>query len=132
MASSPAVVQRRRLIAVIALAALAALVVFAVSQLTGSDAAEVAKGGADAKPAQATPTPEPLVELPRGGRKILPDYRVVAYYGAPQDDALGALGIGTPASAVKKLVKQSKGYERKSRPVMPAQGVPWRRIERCC
>ena len=35
-------------------------------------------------------------ELPRGGRTILPDFRVVAYYGAPQDDELGILGIGPP------------------------------------
>ena len=104
----------------IALAVLAALLVFAVTQLNGSNAAEppktAAKGKADAKPA-ATPKP---IELPRGGRTIFPDYRVVAYYGAPQDKQLGALGIGSPTAMTKKLVKQSKGYERKSRPVMPA------------
>src|SRR5204862_1018884 len=70
---------------------------------------------------KATPTATPKpIELPRGGRKILPDYRVVAYYGAPQDKQLGALGIGSPTAMTKKLAKQSKGYQRKSRPVMPA------------
>ncbi|MDA0171796.1 hypothetical protein OJ998_22030 [Solirubrobacter taibaiensis] len=105
-----------------ALAVFAALVVFLVTQLTGSDAAEPQRtaDGAEAEQGEPTPTPEPLVELPRGGRKILPDYRVVAYYGAPQDDELGALGIGSPASAVKKLNAQAKGYARKTRPVMPA------------
>ena len=120
MATSPEVIRQRRIVAAIALAALAALLVFAITQLTGSDAAEppktATKGKADAKPA-ATPKP---IELPRGGRTILPDYRVVAYYGAPQDKQLGALGIGSPTAMTKKLVKQSKGYERKSRPVMPA------------
>jgi hypothetical protein len=58
-------------------------------------------------------------QLPRGGREILPRYRVVAYYGAPQARELGALGIGTPDQAVRRLVRQARPYERKSRPVMP-------------
>lgn len=120
--ASPEVVRQRRIVAVVALAVFAALVVFLVTQLTGSDAAEPQRtaGGAEAEQGEPTPTPEPPIELPRGGRTILPDYRVVAYYGAPQDDELGALGIGSPASAVKKLNAQAKGYARKTRPVMPA------------
>ena len=39
--------------------------------------------------AKATAKPKPLAELPRGGRRILPDFRVVAFYGAPQDKQLG-------------------------------------------
>ena len=31
-------------------------------------------------------------ELPRGGRRLFPDYRVVAYYGTPRTDVLGVLG----------------------------------------
>ncbi|RKQ92296.1 hypothetical protein C8N24_2139 [Solirubrobacter pauli] len=122
MAPSPEVIRQRRIVAVIALAVLAALLVFAITRLTGSDAAEPQRtaGGAGAEQAEPTPTPEPLVELPRGGRTIIPDYRVVAFYGAPQDDELGILGIGSPASAAKKLEKQAKGYARKTRPVMPA------------
>lgn len=123
MAPSPEVIRQRRIVAIVALAVLAALAVFLVTRLTGSDAAEpqrAAAGGAEAEQGEPTPTPEPLPELPRGGRTILPDYRVVAYYGAPQDDELGALGIGSPASAVKKLKAQAKPYERKTRPVMPA------------
>jgi len=109
--ASPEVVRQRRIAAAIALAVVAALVVFLVTQLTGPDAAEPQRSaeGAEAEQGEPTPTPEPLAELPRGGRTILPDYRVVAYYGAPQDDELGALGIGSPASAVKKLNAQAKG-----------------------
>jgi hypothetical protein len=59
-------------------------------------------------------------ELPRGGRRLLPDFRIVAYYGAPQDDQLGALGIGAPARAVERLERQAKPYGRKTRPVLPA------------
>lgn len=80
-------------------------------------------GSAAGKSAAAetpAPTPTPPPELPRGGRQLLPDYRVVAFYGAPQDDELGELGIGSPDSAARRLVKQAKPYARKSRPVMPA------------
>src|SRR5262252_882808 len=57
-----------------------------------------------ARPARANrpPTgraPARQAELPRGGRRILPAYRVVAYYGAPGGGQLGVLGIGTPDEA---------------------------------
>ena len=60
------------------------------------------------------------VSLPRGGRTILPDFRVVAYYGAPQDDELGILGIGPPRRAARRLERQAKPYARPRRPVLPA------------
>jgi hypothetical protein len=44
----------------------------------------------------------------------------VAYYGAPQDPQLGALGIGPPDSAVRRLERQARPYDRKRRPVLPA------------
>ena len=56
--------------------------------------------------------------LPRGGRSLLPGTRMVAYYGAPQDDALGALGIGTPEEAGERLLDQARAY-RGDRPVLP-------------
>jgi hypothetical protein len=118
MTESSAVYRRRRVVAIVALAAVAALIVFGVTQLTGSNAAQAPRpGGADAEQAQATAK---LAELPRGGRSILPHFRVIAYYGAPQDPQLGALGIGTPARAARRLQKQAQGYARKSRPVLPA------------
>jgi hypothetical protein len=58
-------------------------------------------------------------ELPRGGRTIFPHYRVVAYYGAPQDRELGELGIGTPDQAARRLMKQARPYGR-GRQIMPA------------
>ena len=78
-------------------------------------------GGDDApQPTAATSgaAPDPPVELPRGGRKLLPRYRLVGYYGAPQAEALGALGIGTPAEASAALRSQARAYRGK-RPVMP-------------
>ena len=120
MAPSAAVIRRRRALALGAPRGPGRGARFHAAdpaQRRRNDAAPAAEGRRDAQP---TPTPEPLAELPRGGRTILPDYRVVAYYGAPQDPQLGALGIGSPAAAAKKLAKQAKGYERKSRPVLPA------------
>jgi hypothetical protein len=121
MTESSAVYRRRRATAIVALAVLAALIVFAITQLAGSNAAETKQaGGAETESGQPPPPPEKLVELPRGGRSILPDFRVVAYYGAPQDDELGALGIGSPASAARKLERAAKPFARKTRPVLPA------------
>jgi hypothetical protein len=68
----------------------------------------------DSKPAAK------LAELPRGGRTVLPDRRVIAFYGAPQSRQLGALGIGTPAQAARKLERQARPFDRKRRPVLPA------------
>jgi len=65
----------------------------------------------------AVPPPR---ELPRGGRSILPEFRVVAYYGAPQSRELGALGIGSPRGAARRLDRQARPYGSKRRPVLPA------------
>ena len=95
--------------------------VLAVASATAG--ALIGAGGDRALPASqaeepaAAPAP---VELPRGGRDIFPRHRVVAYYGAPQDEELGALGIGTPASAARRLERQAKAYARPDRPVLPA------------
>jgi hypothetical protein len=59
-------------------------------------------------------------QLPRGGRLILPDFRVVAFYGAPQDVELGTLGADSPAAAGRRLEHQARPYRRKRRPVLPA------------
>jgi hypothetical protein len=60
------------------------------------------------------------VELPRGGRAVLPDRRVVAFYGAPQSPELGVLGIGSPGEAARKLERQARPYSSRRRPVLPA------------
>jgi hypothetical protein len=59
-------------------------------------------------------------ELPRGGRRLFPDFRVVALYGNPRAAELGELGIGTPTRAGIKLENQARPYARKTRPVLPA------------
>ena len=59
-------------------------------------------------------------ELPRGGTEILPRNRVVAFYGAPQSDELGALGIGRPSQAAAKLDRQARAYRKGGKPILPA------------
>jgi hypothetical protein len=97
-------------------AALAAGLIGSIAFVIGLVAG--AGGGGEDDPSTATSEPAPA-ELPRGGTELLPRYRLVGYYGAPQDEALGALGIGSPAAASAKLAKQARAYEIGDRPVMP-------------
>jgi hypothetical protein len=74
----------------------------------------------DAPQRTASGAQEPPPELPRGGHSVLPEHRVVAYYGAPQSRELGALGIGTPDGAARRLARTARGYARPDRPELPA------------
>jgi hypothetical protein len=107
---------RRRLTALAVLAASAALVGAAFGA-GGGGGGNATAGGDTAAQAPARPRP---TELPRGGRTIFPRYRVVAFYGAPQSRELGALGIGSPATAARRLARQARPYARTRRPILPA------------
>ena len=107
--------RRRRLTALAVLACLLLASALALRACGGDEAVPGAAAGGDAQPAAASEA-----ALPRGGRRIFPDYRVVAFYGAPQDEQLGALGVGTPDQAAARLRKVARDYERKTRPVLPA------------
>jgi hypothetical protein len=98
--------RRRRRVALGVAGGVFLLLVLAVSSIGGGDE------GASADKAAAP-------ELPDGGRVVLPRLRLVGYYGAPQDDELGALGVGTPEEAAKKLLAQAESYSQPDRPVMP-------------
>jgi hypothetical protein len=111
----PAVYRRRRLIALGVVAAAAALVGVAIGAGGGSRGDTVAHSRTGAERAVRRPP-----ELPRGGRTIFPRFRVVAFYGAPQSRGLGALGIGSPDQAGRKLARQAESYARKTRPILPA------------
>lgn len=106
-------VYRRRRIA--AGAVLAGVVVLGVLVLRGCGA-----DGAGTAGGAAVEQAEQRAELPGGGRTILPDHRVVAYYGAPQDRQLGTLGIGTPAEAGRRLLRTAARYEKLDKPTLPA------------
>jgi hypothetical protein len=92
---------------------------FAAGAGGGGDSKGDDARGTSAAGGAADDTPKPI-ELPGGGRRLFPDRRVVAFYGNPRDDELGALGIGTPAAAGRRLIKQAKPYNLKTRPVLPA------------
>jgi hypothetical protein len=105
--------RRRRLTA---LGGLLTLVVVA-SLLVGSGAGKdepASTAAGDSPPADAPR------ELPRGGRSVLPEHRVVAFYGAPQSRELGALGIGKPDAAARRLARHAKPYGTDARPALPA------------
>lgn len=108
-----ATIYRRRRLAALAVLALAlAALVLALRSCAGD-------GGGDA--VTIPPEPAPLhPQLPGGGRRIFPEHRVVAFYGAPQSDALGVLGIGSPERAAAHLERVARAYARPSRPVLPA------------
>jgi hypothetical protein len=103
-------VQRQRRLAAVGVALAIVLLVAILS--TGS--------GGSSKSTKAAAATEAPPQLPRGGRTIFPRYRVVAYYGAPQDPQLGELGIGTPAHAARKLERQALPYRAGGRPLLPA------------
>ena len=111
----PSVYRRRRLAALGVLGAVVLVVGVAIGAASGGgdeprgQAAGNGAGEADA----------PKAQLPRGGRRIFPRHRVVGFYGAPQDDELGVLGIGTPDQAARKLLEQARPYARRTRPVLP-------------
>jgi hypothetical protein len=117
MAEPRDVYRRRRLAALGAVAAVSALAGVAVG--AGSGSGEAPAGGG-APRAAAGRTPAKQAELPLGGRTVFPRFRVVAYYGAPQSHELGALGIGSPDAAARRLRRQARPYARKTRPVMLA------------
>jgi hypothetical protein len=91
------------------------------------DTKPVATSTASTTEVVATPAPAPAPApqaaaklLPRGGRSLLPEFRVVALFGAPQAKELGALGRGTPAEDVARLTRLAAPYRRGGRPLLPA------------
>jgi hypothetical protein len=112
-AARQAVRRRRRLALAFVLGAAAlvlVVVVLAGGLLNGSD---------DDTRAAAESRSEPP-KLPRGGRSLFPERRVVAFFGAPQSPELGTLGIGSPQRAARRLERLARAYAQPSRPVLSA------------
>jgi hypothetical protein len=113
------VVQRRRLGALAVVAGIALVAGVAVGAGSGGEG-DTARGKGNGDGTGETGKRAAATQLPGGGRQIFPDRRIVAFYGNPRDDELGALGIGTPTRAAMRLVKQARPYNRKTRRVLPA------------
>jgi hypothetical protein len=97
---------------------LAVVIVGITFALTRGGSTEDSTAAAETK--KDAPRPKPPPQLPRGGRRLFPHNRIVAYYGAPGNVELGALGIGTPAQAGRKLLAQMQPYRRGGRTLLPA------------
>jgi hypothetical protein len=105
--------QRRIVLTAAGAGVLLLAVILGLSSLSGG----AEKGGRDTE--EAAPAPS---ELPRGGRSIFPEARVVGFYGTPQDEELGVLGIGRAESIAGKLERQARPYAEGpgARPTLPA------------
>ncbi|HET6533481.1 MAG TPA: hypothetical protein VFH03_23080 [Actinoplanes sp.] len=98
------------------------LVVSLATALAGCNEREVAAPAgsapspASSAPASSAPAPSPSVraapvaQLPQGGTKIFPTYRVVAYYGTAGNAALGVLGEGSPDRMLPRLRSAARGF----------------------
>jgi hypothetical protein len=86
----------------------------------GADEASFA-GTAVASPA-ALATPELASNVGADTEPLLPNYRIVSYYGHPNDESMGILGQFSKDDLLEQLLDEARAYERAdpSRPVMPA------------
>ena len=96
--------------AFLVLAGVGAIVAFSTTSVFGPAQENSTAESAGAKP----------IQLPRGGTTILPDYRVVAYYGSPGGTLLGVLGGGRPSRVAEQLDEVASDYGSLARPVLPA------------
>jgi hypothetical protein len=80
----------------------------------GGESAAQTRNGA---PPGAAPQPAPVKELPRGGRTLFPNYRLVGFCGTPGAPELGALQGNFPKE-VKALEAHAAPYAH-GRPLLP-------------
>ncbi|MEV4709133.1 hypothetical protein [Actinoplanes sp. NPDC049316] len=109
----------RRAVTVLAVAALAAC---GTEEPSADEAAPSPASAPASAPAPVTPSVSPAAstsagpgatpaaQLPLGGTKIFPDYRVVAYYGTAGTATLGVLGEGSPDKMLPKLRAAAKPF----------------------
>lgn len=64
---------------------------------------------ADESPTTEAPTEPAVIELPRGGTEIFPDYRLFGYSGLPGSPGMGKLGIGDLDERVDEM--EERGAE---------------------
>jgi hypothetical protein len=78
-------------------------------------------GTAEASPAAGV-TPELADNVGADSGPLLPNYRIVSYYGHPNDESMGILGQFSKQDLLEQLLDEARAYERAdpSRPVMPA------------
>lgn len=80
-------------------------------------------GAAAVAPGEQTPTPTPTPtqkELPGGGTKVFPEYRLVGYAGIEgSGSAMGKLGVGDMDERVQEMTELGQKYTAGGKKVMP-------------
>ncbi|STD12931.1 Uncharacterised protein [Dermatophilus congolensis] len=95
----------------------AALLVIAACSGAGDAAISGKSGGNDA--AQAADGGKKK-ELPMGGTKLFPDYRIVGFAGSEgTGPVLGKLGVGNMDDRMKEVVDIAKSYQKNVKKVLP-------------
>ena len=89
---------------------LAVLLAAALTGCTADKPAPVAPAPSATVPPSPSAAPRPVAQLPLGGTKIFPAYRVVAYYGTAGNSTLGVLGEGSPDKMLPKLRAAAKPF----------------------
>src|SRR3954452_6128685 len=74
----------------------------------------------DASPSTPPSAPPAPHDLPRGGRTVLPNNRVVAVYGEGYPGGMGLIEVNDLDGVASRLQKQADGYAGFGRPVLPA------------
>lgn len=76
-----------------------------------------------AAPTPSTRSGPARPELPRGGRRVFPEHRLVGYAGRTGSPALGRLGIGDVDTRVRELERRAQPYAADGRTVLPVLEV---------
>jgi hypothetical protein len=97
---------------------LAAVVIISVVSC-GAASGRPAPAARISAPPRTVAAPLPPPQLPHGGTKLFPAYRLIAYYGSGTGPGLGVLGRGTPEQAAVATEKQARAYAPFGRTVQP-------------
>lgn len=111
---------RRGVLALSAAAGLGVLAGCGTESRSRPDDARPGAGSPGGDDASRSPSPRRTrkrPQLPRGGRELFPEYRLVGYCGLPGAAALGRLGDGDPADRVKEIEKTARKYGEGRKPL---------------
>ncbi len=119
-------IRRRIAVGVIALAVLVGVGLVADTLATSGPSARRAALGSKVDPsgstvpATTTTTLPPPTFEPRGGRRLFPSHRLVAFYGAPASPTLGVLGDAPPAQMWNRLTTAAAPFDTDGKTLIPS------------